>query len=78
MYFVWSFWVSIGGFVSTAGLLGILGFPEQELEGISLFVVLLPFAITVAAAYVWLIPLGIIANRLGRRYIPTGSRQIDF
>ncbi len=62
--FVWSFAVSIASFV---GLM-ILGVTEQQHEGISPVAMVLVI-LMVAAGPVWYISLGMLANRLGRRWL---------
>lgn len=62
--FVWSFTVSIAGFV---GLM-ILGVIEQKHDGISPVAMLLVILMVVAGS-VWYISLGTLANRLGRRWL---------
>lgn len=62
--FIWSFAVSITSFV---GLM-ILGVMEQQHEGISPIAMLLVI-LMVASGPVWYTSLGMLANRLGRRWL---------
>jgi len=64
MAFAWSFWVSIASYVGFV----ILVVTEQQHEGISPVAVLL-LILMVVAGPVWYISLGMLAKRLGRRWL---------
>ncbi|MCD6390172.1 MAG: hypothetical protein J7L69_12235 [Desulfobulbaceae bacterium] len=64
LIFVWSFLVSVGGFVGLI-ILGVMAPPHEGISAIEeLFVVLM-----VVAGPLWHVSLGMLAHRLGRRWL---------
>ena len=62
--FTWSFWLSVGAFLVLV-VVGLATPQHQGLTAIELLLVLL----MLAAGPVWYVSLGMVAHRLGRRWL---------